>query len=99
MKHEKTEEEMGKHVGSTAYGDFLVISSQAALYIDGTTPECWGISIVFPLTFFCVSPSEISESIKMAEAMDVGWMYWIYVPVSCIAGRSCGLWKVIKLDG
>ena len=64
----------GKHVGNCCLWGFLrhlATSSQAPSYIDRTAPECWGISIVFPLTFFFVRPSEISVHSNMAESLDV----------------------------
>ena len=46
----------------------LVTSSQAASCIDETIREFWGISIVYPLTFFYVKRLEISVRSKIAEA-------------------------------
>ena len=70
----------GNHVGNWHLWRFLrhlVTSFQAASYIDGTTRECRGISIV-SRTFFLVKRSEISARSKMTEALNVHVSTWIY---------------------
>ena len=83
----KVRENEGSNLGNCPLSGFLrhlITSFQAASYINGTTREDRGISIVIPPHFFLVKPSEISARSKLTEALDVYVSTWIYVAICLI---------------